>query len=381
MSWEDSFSIMVKESSAKINEAKRRLHSFDNSRMAMNTTNKTSAFSPPAFQIHPNTTVSQTASFHPIKTNGLDDPLFTSHESSSVALLHSLHERIKQQTESFDLLKSKVETLETTLKNQQKEVQHYKDDLSFLVQKIENISPEASLEEFKAEIRYELNRIKDCESSCRRDDNERQYATSERLFYHGKESEQVLDSLQEIKNRLDKIEEDLSSSQHNVENNSKMVEKNVTLLADWKNENIESMNRLCKLQNLSVDEVKHLRSKLYNVQDRVHELETSVNGVPGHSESSNRRKSESFLDNENIPNAHHRNSYVSISSDEEERSSLTNSSVDLDASDDNVDLSLEIDELNLNDNRQKRKSQSSGTDSLHSSLNPLTDSEDSFSEI
>lgn len=119
----------------------------------------------------------------------------------------------------------------------------------------------------------------------------------------------------------------------------------------------------------------------------------------------------SFLDNNSIiPNANHRSSYISISSDEEERSSLTNSSVNLDdASDDNVDLSLEIDgmyisftiflgsskhyctvyrcgffspALNLNDNhREKRKSQSSVTDSLHSSVIPETDSEDSLSEI
>jgi hypothetical protein len=30
-------------------------------------------------------------------------------------------------------------------------------------------------------------------------------------------------------------------------------------MSEWKSENMESMNRLCKLQDLSVGEVKHLR--------------------------------------------------------------------------------------------------------------------------
>lgn len=37
------------------------------------------------------------------------------------------------------------------------------------------------------------------------------------------------------------------------------IMQNASVLADWRSENVESMNHLSKLQDLSVDEVKHLR--------------------------------------------------------------------------------------------------------------------------
>lgn len=386
MSWEDRFSTMVKESSAKIDEAKRRLHSFDNSRiLTVKNNNLSSVLSPPAFQSTPNTGVNQAASLRTMRTNGLDDSPFTSHGTSSTALLHNLYEKIERQSQGFDLLKSKVETLESELNNQRREMQQFKERLSQLVQRVESFKPEkdhgTTFEEFKSEIRCELNKIKDSilDPKDENDDYGWKTTTTERLGHHMTESGQVLSSLEEINSRLDKIESDLSSSQHNVENNSKMVEKNVSLLSDWRNENMESMNRLCKLQDLSVDEVKHLRSKLYDVRDKIHELETSLNDACVHNKLSTSRRSNSFLDDDMNPKVKH--SYISISSDEDERHSLTNSSVNLDASD-HGDSSLETDELNLDSSdRQRKKSQSSGSDLLHSSLNSLTGSSDSLSEI
>ncbi|CAB3991749.1 Hypothetical predicted protein [Paramuricea clavata] len=329
-----------------------------------------------------------------MRTNGLDDSPFTSHGSSSTTLLHNLYEKIERQSQGFDLLKSKVDTLETEVNNQRREMQQFKERLSQLVQRVESFKPEkdhgTTFEEFKSEIRCELNKIKDSivdpkdsivDPKDENDDHGWKTTTTERLGHHMTESGQVLSSLEEIHSRLDKIESDLSSSQHNVENNSKMVEKNVTLLSDWRNENMESMNRLCKLQDLSVDEVKHLRSKLYDVQDKIHELETSLNDARVHNEFSTSRKSNSFLDNDMNPKVKH--SYISISSDEDERHSFTNSnsSDNLDASD-HGDSSLGFNELNLDgSDRQREKSQSSGSDLLHSSLNSLTGSEDSLSEI
>ena len=151
-------------------------------------------------------------------------------------------------------------------------------------------------------------------------------------------------------------------------------------MSEWKSENMESMNRLCKLQDLSVDEVKHLKSKFYDVEDKIHELETSLRDTRLHNEFSTSRKSNSFLDNHDI-NPKVKDSYISISSDEDERNSLTNSSINLDASDDG-DLLLAVDELNLDGkDRLRTKSQSSGSDLLHSPLNSLTGSDDSLSEI
>ena len=50
----------------------------------------------------------------------------------------------------------------------------------------------------------------------------------------------------------------------------------MSLISDLKNENMESMNRLCKLQDLSVDEVKHLRcTLLFHVVENLNELEIS----------------------------------------------------------------------------------------------------------
>ena len=387
MSWEDRFSTMVKESSAKIDEAKRRLCSFDDSRMPnVKNNNLFSELSSPALQSTPYARVNEAASLHTIRTsNGLEDSFFTSHGSSSNALLHSLYEKIERQSQGFDLLKSKVERLETELNDQKREMQQFKDVLAQVVKNVENFKPETddgiSLEKFKTEVRYELNKIKDCIPDIKEEivKSGWKQSTSERSEYVS-ESGPVLSSLKEITSRLDKIEADFSTSQRNVENNSKMVEKNVSLMSEWKSENMESMNRLCKLQDLSVDEVKHLKSKFYDVEDKIHELETSLRDTRLHNEFSTSRKSNSFLDNHDI-NPKVKDSYISISSDEDERNSLTNSSINLDASDDG-DLSLAVDELNLDGkDRLRRKSQSSGSDLLHSPLNSLTGSDDSLSEI
>ena len=387
MSWEDRFSTMMKESSAKIDEAKRRLCSFDDSRIPNVKNNKLfSELSSPAFQSTPHARVNEAASLRTIRTsNGVEGSFFTSHGSSSNALLHSLYEKIECQSQGFDLLKSKVERLETELSDQKREMQQFKELLAQVVKKVENFKPETvdgiALEKFKTEVRYELNKIKDCIPNIEEEIVESGWkpSTSERSD-DVSESGPVLSSLQDITSRLDKIEADFSTSQRNVENNNKMVEKNVSLMCEWKSENMESMSRLCKLQDLSVDEVKHLKSKFYDVEDKIQELETSLRDTRVHNEFSTRRKTSSFLDKNDI-NPKVKDSYISISSDEDERSSLTNSSINLDASDDG-DLSLAIVELNLNGkDRQRTKSQSSGPDLLHSSLNSLTGSEDSFSEI
>lgn len=398
MNWEDRFSMMVKESSEKIDQAKRRLHKFDTSRWnSLKNVGSYQASLATGIKNSPQANrdfVEITENIN--RANIQCDALLSSHGSASLTLVNTLCEKVERQSKTCEYLKAKVEALETEISGQQKEMETFKEKLSQICQKVDRYDPimdGQTLEEWKTEIKSEINKIGARLIHKRDDDDgddllERKSAAYERneLLVAGK-NELITNYLDEIKNRLDIIETEVSRSHRKAESNSKMAEKNVMLLTDWKNTNAESLTRLCKLQDLSVDEVKHLRSTLYSVQDKVHELEIAINGVGLRNKLSEdgRRPSDNIfegnnslmLENPNPTRFYHN----SISSDDEEQTSLTSSSLNLDEND-NGDLSLEIDELSLNPRtRYQQRPQSTGSDSIDSSQDTHSVSDNSLTEI
>ncbi len=55
--------------------------------------------SPPAFQSTPHAGINHASSLRTIRTNGVDDSLLTSHDTSSAALLQNLYEKIERQSQ------------------------------------------------------------------------------------------------------------------------------------------------------------------------------------------------------------------------------------------------------------------------------------------
>ncbi|XP_046842803.1 uncharacterized protein LOC124436861 isoform X2 [Xenia sp. Carnegie-2017] len=329
MNWENRFSSMVNESMFKIDEAKKRLDNFGVSNPT-NFANITSSSVPSlnGSQNAQQSMLRNTNHFDIPEYSDLGDPVINSsdnHGNPSRSLLHVLYEKIEKQNQAFQFLSSKFAIMERQLNNQQKEMIQLKDQLSTLIERIEDNNPKISneyFEKFKEDVHSELNKIKSGIPEARNNYEFSKYPLERRFTVNS--SKELLDSIEEIKSRLGKIELNVSKSQVNDERNCKVIEKNASVLADWRSENMESMNHLSKLQDLSIDEVKHLRSRFYNVQDKIHELEQNRNDASINYVFSRREDQKHELDLSLESESKRKNSYQNLMSDSS--SSYENSS-------------------------------------------------------